>query len=79
MGIPLDTVTDEQREIVELVRQFTEEQVIPVASRYEREDRFPDEIVDGLRELGIFGFTKRDFFDAEPEASAVPTVDLNLS
>ena len=28
---------------------------------------------------GIFGFTKRDFFDAEPEASAVPTVDLNLS
>jgi alkylation response protein AidB-like acyl-CoA dehydrogenase len=50
-------VTDEQREIVELVRQFTEEQVIPVASRYEREDRFPDEIVDGLRELGIFGFT----------------------
>jgi alkylation response protein AidB-like acyl-CoA dehydrogenase len=57
MGIPLDAVTDEQREIVELVRQFTEEQVIPVASRYEREDRFPDEIVDGLRELGIFGFT----------------------
>ena len=28
---------------------------------------------------GVFGFTKRDFFDAEPEASAVPTVDLNLS
>jgi LemA protein len=28
---------------------------------------------------GPFGFTKRDFFDAEPEASAVPNVDLNLS
>ena len=28
---------------------------------------------------GMFGFTKRDFFDAEPEASAVPNVDLNLS
>src|SRR3954447_14878944 len=28
---------------------------------------------------GAFGFTKREFFDAEPEASAVPTVDLNLS
>src|SRR3954469_11371670 len=28
---------------------------------------------------GMFGFTKRDFFDAEPEAAAVPTVDLNLS
>jgi len=28
---------------------------------------------------GPFGFTKRDFFDAEPEASAVPNVDLNLN
>jgi LemA protein len=28
---------------------------------------------------GPFGFTKREFFDAEPEASAVPVVDLNLS
>ena len=28
---------------------------------------------------GPFGFTKREFFDAEPEASAVPVVDLKLS
>jgi LemA protein len=28
---------------------------------------------------GMLGFTKREFFDAEPEAQAVPTVDLNLS
>jgi LemA protein len=28
---------------------------------------------------GPFGFTRRDFFDAEPEAAAVPTVDLKLS
>jgi len=27
---------------------------------------------------GPFGFTKRDFFDAEPEAANVPTVDLSL-
>ncbi|MBF8289417.1 MAG: hypothetical protein HW391_385 [Chloroflexi bacterium] len=27
---------------------------------------------------GMFGFAKRDFFDAEPEASNVPTVDLSL-
>jgi LemA protein len=27
---------------------------------------------------GPFGFTKREFFDAEPEASQVPTVDLGL-
>jgi LemA protein len=28
---------------------------------------------------GIFNFAKREFFDAEPEAAQVPTVDLNLS
>ena len=28
---------------------------------------------------GIFGFIKRDFFDAEPEAANVPNVDLSLS
>ena len=28
---------------------------------------------------GMFGFIKREFFDAEPEATAVPTVDLSLS
>jgi len=27
---------------------------------------------------GMFGFTKRDFFDAEPEAATVPSVDLSL-
>jgi LemA protein len=28
---------------------------------------------------GMFGFTKREFFEAEPEAAAVPVVDLSLS
>jgi alkylation response protein AidB-like acyl-CoA dehydrogenase len=57
MSVALDQLSDEQREIVGLVRQFADERIIPIASEYEREDAFPDEIVDGLRELGIFGFT----------------------
>ena len=28
---------------------------------------------------GMFGFVKRDFFDAEPEAADVPKVDLSLT
>ena len=35
---------------------------------------FPNNIFAGL-----FGFTKRDFFEAEPEAAEVPKVDLSLS
>jgi alkylation response protein AidB-like acyl-CoA dehydrogenase len=53
----LDQLTDEQRDIVDLVRQFTDEQIVPVASKLEHDDVFPDEIVAGLRELGLFGFT----------------------
>jgi len=34
---------------------------------------FPNALI-----AGPFGFTRREFFDAEPEASAVPTVDLTL-
>ena len=57
MSITLEELTDEQREVVSLVRQFTDEQIIPVASDLERDDVFPDQIVAGLRELGLFGFT----------------------
>ena len=28
---------------------------------------------------GMFGFAKRDFFEAEPEATEVPKVDLSLT
>jgi LemA protein len=28
---------------------------------------------------GMFGFTRREFFEAEPEATSVPTVDLSLN
>jgi LemA protein len=35
--------------------------------------------VPALLIAGMLGFTKRDFFDAEPEAANVPNVDLSLS
>jgi alkylation response protein AidB-like acyl-CoA dehydrogenase len=57
MSAALDQLTDEQRDIVDVVRQFTDEQIVPVASKLEHDDVFPDEIVAGLRELGLFGFT----------------------
>jgi alkylation response protein AidB-like acyl-CoA dehydrogenase len=57
MSITLEGLTEEQREVVSLVRQFTDEQIIPIASDLERDDIFPDQIVAGLKELGLFGFT----------------------
>jgi alkylation response protein AidB-like acyl-CoA dehydrogenase len=50
-----DGLTDEQQEILKLVRQFVEEQIIPVATELEHKDEYPTEIVEGMKELGIFG------------------------
>jgi alkylation response protein AidB-like acyl-CoA dehydrogenase len=54
---PVATDPDVRREIVETVRRFVANEVIPVASEFEREDRFPTEIVAQMRELGLFGVT----------------------
>ncbi|MFI5625437.1 acyl-CoA dehydrogenase family protein [Nocardioides sp. NPDC051685] len=48
-------LTDIQEEILKTVRQFVDEKVIPVAQELEHADEYPTEIVEGLKELGIFG------------------------
>ena len=49
--------TDEQRAITEMVRQFVDEQVIPIAEKHDHEDSFPEEVVEQMKELGLFGVT----------------------
>jgi alkylation response protein AidB-like acyl-CoA dehydrogenase len=49
--------TDEQQAITEMVRQFTDEQILPNAEKYDHEDSFPEPIVEQLKELGLFGIT----------------------
>ena len=50
-------LTGDQQEIVRLVRRFVDEQIIPVATQLEHKDEYPAEIVEGMKELGIFGLT----------------------
>ena len=54
---PSSEISDEQRAIVEMVRQFTDEQILPRAGHYDHEDEFPEPIVEQMRELGLFGVT----------------------
>ena len=49
--------TDEQKAIIEMVRQFVDEQIIPQAEHYDAADEFPEPIVAQMRELGLFGVT----------------------
>ena len=46
-----------RRQIVETVRRFVERDVVPVASELEHADRFPAELVEKMRGLGLFGVT----------------------
>ena len=48
-------LTDIQQEILSTVRTFVDKEIIPHAQALEHADAYPTEIVDGLRELGIFG------------------------
>src|ERR1700709_1170543 len=49
--------TDEQKAIIEMVRQFVDEQIIPNAEHYDGADESPAPIVDHMKELGLFGIT----------------------
>src|SRR5467141_2716980 len=40
-----------------MVRQFVDEQVIPIAEEYDHEDKFPKGVVEQMKELGLFGVT----------------------
>ncbi|HET6847218.1 MAG TPA: acyl-CoA dehydrogenase family protein [Gaiellales bacterium] len=48
-------LTDIQQEILATVRSFVDKEIIPTAQALEHADEYPTEIVDGLKELGIFG------------------------
>jgi short/branched chain acyl-CoA dehydrogenase len=48
-------LTDEQREIQRLARDFATQEVLPVAEELDREKRFPYEIVERLGKLGLMG------------------------
>ena len=50
-------MTDEQKAIVEMVRNFADNEIIPKAEEYDHEDKFPAPIVEQMKELGLFGVT----------------------
>jgi alkylation response protein AidB-like acyl-CoA dehydrogenase len=57
-----DGLSEDQTEILKAVRQFVDEQIIPVAQELEHADEYPTEIIEGLKELGVFGLTIPDEF-----------------
>ena len=50
-------LTEVQKEILATVRQFVDKEIIPHATQLEHDDVYPQDIVDGMKEMGLFGLT----------------------
>ncbi|WP_033440114.1 acyl-CoA dehydrogenase family protein [Saccharothrix sp. NRRL B-16314] len=50
-------LTDVQEEILSTVRTFVDKEIIPHAQALEHGDTYPTDIVEGMKEMGLFGLT----------------------
>jgi alkylation response protein AidB-like acyl-CoA dehydrogenase len=50
-------LSDVQQQIIDTVRDFTDREIIPRAQQLERDDEYPQQIVDRMCEMGLFGLT----------------------
>ncbi|MGH3306761.1 MAG: acyl-CoA dehydrogenase family protein, partial [Nocardioides sp.] len=57
-----------QTEILGAVRTFVDEKILPVATELEHADEYPTEIVEGLKELGMFGLMIPEEYDGLGES-----------
>jgi alkylation response protein AidB-like acyl-CoA dehydrogenase len=48
-------LTQEQEQIREEVRKFAENEIKPVASEYDRKEKYPHEVIDKAAEMGLLG------------------------
>ena len=50
-------LTEIQQEILATVQTFVDKEILPHATELEHADEYPEEIVDGMKEMGLFGLT----------------------
>jgi glutaryl-CoA dehydrogenase len=50
-------LSEEERMIRDTVREFVSSEIIPIIEKYNRESKFPDQLISQMAELGLFGVT----------------------
>jgi len=63
-----DGLTDIQSEIVKTVRDFVDNEILPVATELEHKDQYPEKIVEQMKQLGLFGLTIPEEYDGLGES-----------
>ena len=52
-----DGLTEFQQDILATVRDFVGKEIMPIATELEHKDEYPTQIVEGMKQLGLFGLT----------------------
>ncbi|MFC4008800.1 acyl-CoA dehydrogenase family protein [Nonomuraea purpurea] len=50
-------LTDEQKTFRETLRAFVDKEIVPVATEWEHSGRYPTEIIDKMKRMGLFGLS----------------------
>ena len=51
------TPPEARAQIVSMVRDFVKREVEPVAAEHDRDDTVPHDLIDRMKDLGLFGIT----------------------
>lgn len=56
MSSPINDASDEAQ-LLDMIERWTERELKPIVREYDHADRYPDHIVEQMKELGLFGAT----------------------
>lgn len=59
-------LSSEEQAIVDMVREFVETRVKPAVRRFDQTDTYPAELVDEMKELGLFGLLVPEEYGGNP-------------
>ena len=63
VDVPTGGLTDTQRQVVDLAREFAREHIEPHAAEWDRTKEFPRGVIDELGKLGFLGMTVPERYD----------------
>jgi alkylation response protein AidB-like acyl-CoA dehydrogenase len=62
-AVPRGALTDTQRQVVELAREFAREKIEPFAAEWDRTSHFARDVIDEMGKLGFLGMTTPEEYD----------------
>jgi alkylation response protein AidB-like acyl-CoA dehydrogenase len=76
----MDELNEDERAMVELVRDFVNRDVRPVVRELEHADTYPDKLIEQMKQLGIFGLAiPQPWGDAQVSTSCYALITEELS